>query len=103
MKLDRLTVNWNNYSFENEGVPAQSYGGKVVFRDDSGNITQINLSPSAIDQIMQTVAIEVTNNAKKMLSSMTLESVRDSARPLAIQVDPTIEEGHFTQAEELPF
>lgn len=84
MKLDRLAVTWNSYTFENDGIPAQSYGGKVVFKDDSGNTTQVNISPAGIDQIMQVVALEVSNNAKKMLAAMSLEAVRDSARPLAI-------------------
>ena len=96
MKLDRLSVQYNIYAFEHEGIPAQSYGGKVVFRDDQANITQINLSPSAIDQIMQVVSIEVANNAKRMLASMTVESVRDSARPLCI-----VHDGH--EAEEADF
>lgn len=103
MKLDRLTINWNNYTFENEGIPAQSYSGKVVFKDDEGNFTQITLSPAAIDQIMQTVSLEVANNAKKMLASMTLEAVRDSARPLCIQVDTSVEDAHFTETPEVPF
>lgn len=104
MKLDRLSVNFNPYTFENEGVPAQSYGGKVVFKDASGNVTQINISPSGIDQIMQVVSIEVSNNAKRMLAEMSLEAIRDSARPLAIAVDTSIEDAQFTNSEEeLPF
>jgi hypothetical protein len=103
MKLDRLAVMWNNYTFENDGVPPQSYGGKVVFQDDSGNTAQVNISPAGIDRIMQVVALEVSNNAKRMLAAMSLEAVRDSARPLAITVDPTVEEGHFADTtEELP-
>ena len=108
MKLDRLVVTWNKYNFENEGIPAQSYGGKVVFRDGSGNTTQINISPAGIDQIMQVVALEVSNNAKKMLAAMSLEAVRDSVRPLAITVDPSVEDAQFsepasTHEEEIPF
>lgn len=109
MKLDRLAITWNNYTFENEGIPPESYGGKVVFKDEQGNFTQITLSSSAVDQIMQTVASEVANNAKRMLAGMTLESVRDSARPKAIAAPAEVEaeEAEFTpagdSAEELPF
>jgi len=88
MKLDKLAVTWNDYTFANEGILPKSYGGKVVFRDDDGNTTQVTLSAGAIDQIMQVVAIEVANNARRMLGSMTLEAIRDSARPLAITQEP---------------
>jgi hypothetical protein len=105
MKLDKLAVTRNSYNFESDGIPAQSYGGKVVFKDDADNLTQINISPAGIDQIMQVVALEVSNNAKKMLAAMSLEAVRDSARPLAIIVDKDIEEAQFTEVDHdrIPF
>jgi hypothetical protein len=98
MKLDKLAITWNSYTFENDGIPPESYGGKVVFRDAQGNLTQITLSPSAVDQIMQTVAAEVANNAKRMLAEMTKESVRDSARPKSIAPPAEVEEAEFTEA-----
>lgn len=98
MKLNTLSVVWNNYNFENDGVAALSYGGKVVFKDAQGNYTQITLSAAAIDQIMQTVALEVANNAKRMLAEMTLENVRDAARPQALVHDREVEEGEFNES-----
>ena len=98
MKLNTLSVVWNNYNFENDGVAALSYGGKVVFKDEQGNYTQITLSAAAIDQIMQTVALEVANNAKRMLAEMTLENVRDAARPQALVHDREVEEGEFNES-----
>lgn len=98
MKLNTISVVWNNFTFENEGVAPQSYGGKVVFKDEQGNYTQITLSAAAIDQIMQTVALEVANNAKRMLAEMTLENVRDAARPQSLTCESHIEEGEFNES-----
>lgn len=103
MKLDTLSIVYNNYNFPNDGIEPQSYGGKVVFKDTNGSYTQINLSASAIDQIMQTVASEVASNARKMLEELDVKTIRDSARPLAITHDETIEEAVFSSRdEELP-
>ena len=104
MKLDKLAVTWNDYTFANEGILPKSYGGKVVFCDEDGNITQVTLSASAIDQIMQAVAIEVLNNARRMLESMTLEAIHDSARPLAIaQEEVSVGEWEEVDPNEIPF
>lgn len=102
MKLDKMAVTWNDYTFVNEGILPKSYGGKVVFRDDDGNTTQVTLSAGAIDQIMQVVATEVENNARRMLAELSYEAIRNSARPLALTKEPTptdesVEEADFSE------
>ena len=97
MKLDRLAVTFNDYDFPNDGVPAKSFGGRVVFKDSSGNTTQVNISPAGIDQIMHVVALEVSNNARNMLGEISLEYVRDCARPLAITKE-VVEDGEFYES-----
>ena len=109
MKLERLAITYNDYTFSNDDVAAKSFGGKVVFKDSNGNMTQVILSAATVDKIMQVAAQEVADNARKMLADMTLESIRDSARPLAItsntisdnQVD--IEDGEIVETPEVPF
>lgn len=99
MKLDKLAVTWNDYTFSNEGILPKSYGGKVVFRDGDGNTTQVTLSAAAIDQIMQVVSLEVAANAKRMLEGMSLEAIRDSARPLAITQTSTVTDAEVEEAD----
>lgn len=109
MKLERLAITYNDYNFTNGDVAAKSFGGKVVFKDSNGNMTQVILSAATVDKIMQVAAQEVADNARKMLADMTLESIRDSARPLAITSDTTsdnqadIEEGEIVETPEVPF
>lgn len=110
MKLERLAITYNDYTFVNDDVAAKSFGGKVVFKDSNGNMTQVILSAATVDKIMQVAAQEVADNARKMLADMTLESIRDSARPLAITADEPVEQSDvvedavFTETStELPF
>lgn len=95
MKLKSLDVIWNNYTFTNDGIPPESYGGKAIFEDVDGSCTRIVLSASAVDLIMQTVAKEVAENARRMLAKMDEKFVRDSARPLSIAVDSNVEDGEI--------
>ena len=55
MELKELSISFNNYAFENVGVPAKSYGGYVTYVEN-GVECKVPLYPGDVQDIMAVVA-----------------------------------------------
>lgn len=81
MKIERLTIVWNNYDFENDGVPAKSYGAKVDLVGPAGRLIT-PLYADTTDKILQMVSPEVVAYVESIQRSVKAHSLINNANLL---------------------
>ena len=86
MKLLSLTIRYNSYTFENDGIPAQAHGGKVSFTDGVVE-TNIILTPSDISDIMEMLSARISNR------------IRSTAQVSSNQISESVNLGNLLTAE----
>lgn len=67
MKLRSVTVFHNHYDFEQDGVPANGYGGTVSFYMPTGGTVDVRLNGEQVQRLIASVSEDV---AEAILSSV---------------------------------
>ena len=100
MKLLELTAVYNHYTFTNHGIPSESHGGKVKFTDGVVETTVI-LTPEDIQDLMETIAIRVSNRIKAQ-SNVSASNIADCVN-LGNRINVEAVPAPIDDTEEFPF
>ena len=96
MKLESMHISYNKYTFENDGVPANSHGGKAYFTTENGKL-EVQLSPSVVAAIVKLVAPVVVAACQEM-GNTNSRDVENSVSQNLLPHDG-VEDAEFTVPE----
>ena len=94
MKISALRISYNPFTFVNDGVAPQSFGGVVEFEGTLGKM-QARLSDTSIHAIFALVAKDVASAIKGAAAQITEESIATAGYTALTYVVEHIEEGEI--------
>lgn len=74
MKIERLVISYNQYDWEQEGVPAKSYGAKVDVVAKNGRLVA-GLYIDTVHKILEMVAPEIVQQLRDMQKDVSANSI----------------------------
>lgn len=104
MKLENFHLIYNNYDFVAEGIPAKSYGGKMILQDKNGRI-EVMIDNNDVNRIMEILAESVANKVTSMAQTVTANSIRVAAVSNALPYDGDVRMSEIVpmSADNIPF
>lgn len=86
MQLQRAVIMFNSYDFEQDGVPAKTFGGQITF-SGGGNSMQLQMKPETVSAILDLIAEDISEAAQSMAAKITPTVVRSGGLALEHKSD----------------
>lgn len=84
MQLEGLQIMYNHYSFEHQGIPAESYGGRAVFHRD-GHRLELAIPPAQVQQVMDLLSPHFVDSARGLSRCFNTDTFATAAASRSLE------------------